>query len=112
MRYAPCSRRLPRGRIGAPCWRSSSAVPAQEGDGDWLLVGIITAPFGVRGEVRVEVVTEFPRRFSRLRAIYLGDEKKQVALERAHLRGKGGVALKLAGCDTPEQANELRGVHL
>jgi 16S rRNA processing protein RimM len=87
-------------------------VTAQQGEGDWLLVGIISAPFGVRGEVRVEVTTEFPRRFSRLRAIYLGAEKKQVALERAHLRGKGGVALKLAGVETPEQADGLRGVHL
>jgi 16S rRNA processing protein RimM len=87
-------------------------VTAPAETGDWLLVGIITAPFGVRGEVRVEITTEFPRRFARLSAIYLGAEKKKVALEGAHQRGRGGVALKLAGYGTPEQADELRGVHL
>ncbi len=75
-------------------------------------MGIITAPFGVRGEVRIEVVTEFPNRFSRLQTIYLGPEHRPVHLERAHTRGKHGIALKLAGYDTPEQADILRGVHL
>jgi len=79
---------------------------------DWLLVGIITAPFGVRGEARVEVHTEFPQRFSRLGAIYLGTEKRRVPVQGAHLRGKGGVALKLEGYETPEQVDELRGTHL
>ncbi|GAC1435465.1 MAG: ribosome maturation factor RimM [Chloroflexota bacterium] len=82
--------------------------PGPRGDDDWLLVGIVSAPFGVHGEVRIEVLTEFPTRFLRLRALYLGEEKRAVALERAHTRGKSGVALKLAGYDTPEQAAALR----
>ena len=82
-----------------------------DGD-DWLLVGIVAAPFGVRGEVRIEVLSEFPGRFARLKMLYLGAEKRPVALERAHGRGKGGVALKLAGYDSPEQAGALRQVPL
>jgi 16S rRNA processing protein RimM len=87
-------------------------VTDQQGGDDWFLVGIVTAPFGVRGEVRVEVITEFPARFRRKQTFYVGPEKTPVRLERAHGRGKGGLALKLEGYDTPEQAETLRRAHL
>src|SRR5260221_214773 len=108
MPCAPCSRHRQRGKTGAPSWRSSRRVPDLHSEDDWFLVGIITAPFGVRGEVRVEVVTEFSTYFRRRRTLYTGPEKKPVKVERAHGRGKGGLALKLAGYDTPEQAETLR----
>jgi 16S rRNA processing protein RimM len=36
-----------------------------------LIVGQVVAPFGVRGEMKVNIMTEFPDRFSKLEAVIL-----------------------------------------
>jgi 16S rRNA processing protein RimM len=38
---------------------------------EYLIVGQIVAPFGVRGEMKVNVLTEFPDRFKKLEAVIL-----------------------------------------
>ena len=38
---------------------------------DYLIVGQIVAPFGVKGEMKVNIMTEFPDRFSKLEAVIL-----------------------------------------
>jgi len=90
----------------------SSLVDQQQQDDDWYLIGIITAPFGLRGEVRVEVITEFPQRFKRMRTVYLGPEHRPVVVEGAKQRTGAGIALKLAGYETAEATEPLRGTHL
>ena len=38
---------------------------------DLITVGVITAPHGVRGEVKVMLLTDFPQRVYRLKSVYL-----------------------------------------
>ncbi len=38
---------------------------------DYLIVGQVVAPFGVKGEMKVNILTEFPDRFSKLEAVVL-----------------------------------------
>jgi 16S rRNA processing protein RimM len=38
---------------------------------DYLIVGQVVAPFGVKGELKVDILTEFPHRFRRLEQVTL-----------------------------------------
>jgi len=75
----------------------------------FLVIGEITKPHGVRGEVRVLPHTDLPERFTWLETVYLGEHNPQpVAVEGARLH-KGMVLLKLSGYDYRDQAETLRG---
>lgn len=78
----------------------------------FLLIGRVTKPHGVRGEMRVMPLTDRPERFSWLEEIYLGEEGTRSAAVTAARVHQGFVLLKLAGYDTREAAEALRGVAL
>jgi 16S rRNA processing protein RimM len=78
----------------------------------FLIVGQITRPHGVRGEVRVAPHTELPERFTWLETIYLGEDDPQpVGVEAARVH-QGVILLKLAGYDDRDAAETLRGAWL
>ena len=72
-------------------------------------VGLIVKPFGLRGRVVVEPLTDFPERFAPGSALLIAGERYQVTAGRAQ---KGRWVLKLKGVDKPEQAEELRGLYM
>jgi 16S rRNA processing protein RimM len=72
-----------------------------------LIIGRVLKPFGVRGELKIEILTDFPERFASLRQVFLGDDAKSFAVESARLHS-GAALIKLAGVDTPEAAATLR----
>lgn len=74
---------------------------------DRITVGKIVAPHGVRGDVRVMPLTDFPDRFQKLKDVYLDDEKK-VTIEstRAH---KQFILVKFRGLDNANDVEVLRG---
>ncbi len=74
----------------------------------YLAVARVVAPHGIRGEVRCEVITDFPERLKRTERLYRGDSHIPVELERARLEKQGAI-LKLAGVQTRDEAQALRG---
>ena len=75
----------------------------------FLVIGQITKPHGVRGEVRVMPHTDLPERFGWLDEIFVGEDDPQpVAVEQVRSH-QGWVLLKLAGYDSREDAQVLRG---
>lgn len=78
---------------------------------EWsLTVGEIVAPFGIRGEVKVRLETDFPERFARLPQVCLrrpGEEARLFSVENARLH-KGQVLLKLRGINSINEAEGLR----
>lgn len=65
-----------------------------------LQVGIITAPHGVRGEVKVFPTTDDAKRFKRLKEIILDTGKEQITLEIENVKFlKQLVVLKFKGID-------------
>lgn len=73
----------------------------------FLVIGRVGRPHGVRGEVRVEVVTDLPERFTWLDKVYVGNEQpRPVAVEGVRFH-KSWVLLKLAGYDNRESAASL-----
>ncbi len=77
-----------------------------------MIIGRITRPHGVRGEVRVEILTDRPERFAWLTEVLVGkDNPVPVAVERVRLH-KTVAILKLLHHDTRSQAEALRGQYL
>ncbi len=74
----------------------------------FLVVGEILKPWGYRGEVKVQILTGFPKRLAKLKTAYLGPDARAVQIERARLHS-GFAVMKFAGYDTPEAAAKLRG---
>jgi 16S rRNA processing protein RimM len=74
----------------------------------------VLKPHGVRGEVRVEIVTGYPERLEQHAAFYLAHPNSPEAVRRypvEWLRLHQDVALlKLVGCDTRNAAEDLRGM--
>lgn len=80
-------------------------------DAEWAAVGEVTAPFGMRGELKVRPLTDFPERFSNTKTLYIGDEHAPYAVESARMHGSQ-VVLRLAGVTRVEAAEALRGAVL
>lgn len=74
----------------------------------YLTIATVLAPFGLRGELKVRIETDFPERFSGLSQVYLGPDHKPFDFEAFRLH-KGFGLLKLKGCDSRDEADRLRG---
>ncbi len=89
--------------------------PAEVGD-DWVVVGIIAAPHGVRGEVRVAPETDFPERLPHLGEVALvlpnGTTRAATIVRGRPHPGRGAVLLTLAGCASRTEAEGLRGARI
>jgi 16S rRNA processing protein RimM len=75
-----------------------------------LTIGEIVAPFGLAGEVKVRLETDFPERFDRLAQVCLrwpSGEARLFAVEGAR-RHKGQILLKLRGITSIDAAETLR----
>lgn len=74
-----------------------------------ITIGKAGKPFGVKGEIKVEPMTDFPERFKGLKRVYLSSPSgKDVACAVTSVRYAGGVPLLLfEGVDTPEKAKAL-----
>ena len=85
---------------------------AKQSEEPWdLVIGRVTAPFGVKGAVRVKPETDQPDRFCDLDEIALELPSGREVRDRvrdARITPKG-VVLQLAGCESREQAADLRG---
>jgi 16S rRNA processing protein RimM len=77
----------------------------------YLLVGEIVAPFGTRGELKVLLDTDFPELVLEATHLYLGEPPTRWAVEWARPH-QALVRLKLAGCDSRDAAESLRGQSL
>lgn len=75
----------------------------------FLVIGQISKPHGVRGDVRVVLHTDTPERFSWLDEIYVGEkDPRLVPVEYAKFH-KNWVILKLEGYDDRNAVESLRG---
>lgn len=77
----------------------------------FLVVGQVLGAHGIRGELKVEILTDDPHRFGLLDQVYLGLEDAE-PLPRA-LKGyrlhKGRVLLRIEDCDDRNVAGTLQG---
>lgn len=75
---------------------------------NYLVIARVVSPQGNKGEVKAEVVTDFPDRFASTAAVHVGPEHHRYEVE-GHRFMEGAVVLKLRGVDSIQQAESLRG---
>jgi len=76
-----------------------------------ITIGKVVKPFGVKGEMKVEPLTDFPERFNGMKRVTLvspaGNEK--VCTVRSSRSAGKAAYLLLEGYDSPEKAKSLNG---
>lgn len=77
----------------------------------YLAIARVVGAHGVQGELRCELMTDFPERFARTKRVYAGEEHVEIALERARL-DRGRVLLKVLGVDSRTAAELFIGLTL
>jgi 16S rRNA processing protein RimM len=78
---------------------------------DWVVVAKIVRPQGRHGEVLCDLLTDFPERFAERKRLFLLAPKsspREIELER-HWLHQGRIVFKLAGVDSINDAELLRG---
>lgn len=71
-----------------------------------IIIGKILSPHGVRGEVKVQPLTDYPERFHKTKKVW-ADAKKDY-LEIIHIREQPGIFLmKFRGVDDRNEAEKL-----
>ena len=106
------------------CWHSTSVrfgtpqpvantIPESHRDSpgaqDSVVVGRIRGPWGIRGELKVEPLTDFPDRFSEGSVLFLDGRPARVLRSRSH---KNGFVVKLDLVDDRSHAESLLGSQL
>ena len=76
-----------------------------------ITIGKALKPWGLKGEVKVQPITDFPERFSKLTSVSLTSPAgKTITCAVQSVRYAGGVPyLLFQGYDTPEKAKAISG---
>ena len=73
---------------------------------EFITIGQIIAPWGIKGELKVKVVTDFPQRFTPCSKIYINRQPMTINSTGWH---KGKAIIKLNTINSIEDAQRLRG---
>lgn len=75
---------------------------------DYIVVGRFGRPHGVKGEISVTPMTDFPERFLNLREVFMisGNRKVKIVLDTVVMQGDRPL-VKVAGIDNREEAARL-----
>ena len=76
----------------------------------YLAIGRVARAHGVRGEISIAILTDFPERFETTEWVYLGNEFEATAYRLEKYRWhKKNILLTLAGISDRDQAEQLKG---
>jgi 16S rRNA processing protein RimM len=76
-------------------------------DLEYVTIGQILAPWGIKGKLKVEVITDFrQQRFNPSSKVYINRQPMTIESAEWH---KGKAIIKLSSIDSIEEAQKLRG---
>lgn len=90
---------------------ASAGSGSPTGESVFLTVGFIRRPHGVRGEMIMDIHTDFPERLKPGTKVYVGEEHKPMTIASARPHGTG-MLVGLRGLTTPELAGQLRNTYV
>jgi len=85
---------------------------SKQSNTEWVTVGQVVALLGVRGELKVRLLTDIPNRFSELDAVYVGQQHARHDIESVRPYKGEMIILKLANFDDANAAEALRNAEL
>jgi len=83
----------------------SSGSPA--GEPVHLAIGFLRRPHGVRGEIIMDLHTDFPERIKSGRKVLVGEKRQPLTFDAVRPHGNS-LLVSFRGVDTPEQAAAFR----
>jgi 16S rRNA processing protein RimM len=75
-------------------------------ESDFITIGQVLAPWGIRGKIKVSILTDFPERFDPGETIYIDGKSMTIESTEWH---KGNALVKVGGIETLDAAEELTG---
>ena len=79
---------------------------------EWAAIGKVVALFGIRGELKVLLLTDIPNRFAGLGAVYAGPDHTRRLIQSVRPYKGEMIVLKLEGIDDANTAESLRDQNL
>jgi 16S rRNA processing protein RimM len=76
---------------------------------EWVVVAEVLRPHGLRGDLKVSVLSDDPDRLAGLAQVYIGGEARRVTQARPY---QAGYLVRLEGVDDAAAAEALRGAEL
>ena len=73
---------------------------------EFITIGQILAPWGIKGKLKVKVVTDFPQRFVPASKVYVNQQSMTIDCAEWH---KGNAIIKLNAIDSIDTAQKLNG---
>ena len=87
--------------------KSAGSGSPSAGEPEYLVVGSLRRPHGVRGEMVMEVLTDFPERLEPGTQVFVGEEHRALQVESARPHNEG-MLIKFEGVQTPDAAGRYR----
>lgn len=84
-------------------------IPNKPASPEYLLVGEVLRPHGVRGALLLRVQTDFPERLNDLEFLYLGPRRRRFRVAQTRQHGRE-LLLTLGGITDRDAAEGLRGL--
>lgn len=78
-----------------------------DGEPVYLVVGFLRRAHGLRGEIIMNLHTDFPERLKSGRKLFVGEEYRPVELASTRIHAKG-MLVKFKGIESPEEAGLFR----
>jgi 16S rRNA processing protein RimM len=75
---------------------------------EFLVIGRVLRPHGVRGELLLETLTAFPGHLAEVGSVYLGEPPQAHPLQATRLH-RGQLLIALADCPDRDSAEQYRG---
>lgn len=85
--------------------KKNTGSPA--GEPLYLSVGFLRRPHGLKGEIVMDLHTDFPERMKKGRKLFVGEDHKQMTLTNVRPH-QAGLLVKFKDVDTPEDAGLYR----
>lgn len=83
----------------------------QRGGPEFLVIGKLRRPHGVKGELLMEVLTDFPERIQVGMTVYLGEQYLPVQINNIRIH-VNALLVSINGYDDRESAGELRNLEV
>lgn len=77
------------------------------GEPVYLVIGYLRRPHGVRGEIIMDLHTDFPDRIKSGRKVLIGEKHQPLTLDTVRVHNTG-LLISFNGVDTPEDAGKYR----
>lgn len=88
------------------CGVTDQEPGSPQGEPLFLAIGKLGRPHGVKGEIILYLLTDFPERLKPGVQVYLGDQHLPIKI-RARRAMQGALLLKFDGYDSPETVGEI-----